>query len=168
MLGGYISDLEAGDVFEPVEYVVSAFMATEYAHGVEEGCEWFHSGQAPGGRQMRPPTMIHVDKMRILEKNCLKERRVAGAKGPHARIHYEYHARHHSPAYVGERLVVTGRIADRYERRGRTYLLYELEVRTAEGRLVTTYRDRTLLAYDPSVPPSPQEAPAPARAGVRP
>ena len=36
MLGGYISDLEAGDVFEPVEYVLTAFMASEYAHGVEE------------------------------------------------------------------------------------------------------------------------------------
>ena len=73
MLGGYISDLEAGDVFQPVEYVLTAFMATEYAHGVEEGWEGFHSSRAPGGRQMRPPTMIHVDKMRILEKNCLKE-----------------------------------------------------------------------------------------------
>ena len=114
MLGGYISDLEAGDVFEPVEYVLTAFMASEYAHGVEESWEGFQSSHAPGGRQMRTPTMIHVDKMRILEKNCLKEQRVGGAKGPHARIHYEYFARHHSPAYVGERLVVSGRITDKY------------------------------------------------------
>jgi hypothetical protein len=75
MLGGTISDLEAGDVFKPVEYVLTAFMCSEYAHGVETGHEWFHS--AHGGRQMRPPTMIHVDKMRILEANCLKERRVS-------------------------------------------------------------------------------------------
>jgi hypothetical protein len=149
MLGGYISDLEAGDVFAPVEYVVTPYMASEYAHGVEESCEWFHGPHSPAGRQIRPPTMIHVDKMRILEKNCLKEQRIAGAKGPAARVHYEYHARHHSPACVGERLIVTGRIADRYVKRGRTYLLYELEVRTADGRLVTTYSDRTLLSYIP-------------------
>jgi hypothetical protein len=149
MLGGYISDLEGGDVFEPVEYVVTPYMASEYAHGVEDNWEWFHSPHAPGRRQVRPPTMIHVDKMRLLEKNCLKEQRVAGAKGPHARIHYEYHARHHSPAYVGERLIVSGRIADRYVKRGRTYLQYEMEVRTADGRLVTTYTDRTLLQYAP-------------------
>jgi N-terminal half of MaoC dehydratase len=147
MLGGYISDLEAGDVFEPVEYVVTSFMASEYAHGVEESCEWFHSARAPGGRQIRPPTMIHVDKMRILEKNCLKEQRVGGAKGPHARIHYEYHARHHSPAYIGERLVVSGRITDKYVKRGRSYIDYHLEVRTSDGRLVTTYTDKTLLNY---------------------
>lgn len=149
MLGGYISDLEAGDVFEPVEYVLTSFMASEYAHGVEESCEWYHSRNAPGGRQMRPPTMIHVDKMRILEKNCLKERRVSGEKGPNARVHYEYHARQHSPAYVGETLRVSGKISDRYVKRGRTYISYYLEVRTSDGRLVTTYTDRTLLKYEP-------------------
>ena len=29
MLGGYISDLEKGDVFKPVEYVITAFMCSE-------------------------------------------------------------------------------------------------------------------------------------------
>lgn len=147
MLKGYISDLATGDVFEPVEYEVTAFMCSEYAHGVEESCEWFHSSDTPEKRQIRPPTMIHVDKMRILEKNCLKEQRVSGMKGPDARVHYEYHARHHSPAYVGERLVVSGKITDSYERRGRSYIDYYLEVRTKDGRLVTTYTDKTLLAY---------------------
>ena len=102
MLGGYISDLEKGDVFKPVEYVITPFMCSEYAHGSEETSEFFHSGGNPAGRQVRPPTMIHVDKMRILEANCDKEQRIAGMKGPDARVHYEYHAKHHSAAYVGE------------------------------------------------------------------
>jgi hypothetical protein len=153
MLGGYISDLEAGDEFESVEYVLTPFMCSEYAHGVETNHERFHSGTAEK-RQVRPPTMIHVDKMRILEANCLKEQRVtaggritAGPGGPDARIHYEYHSRQHSPAYVGERLVVSGRITDKYVKRGRTYIDYYLEVRTSEGRLVTTYTDKTLLRF---------------------
>lgn len=147
MLGGFISDLEKGDVFKPVEYVLTAFMCSEYAHGAEESCEWFHSEDAPGGRQIRPPTMIHVDKMRILEENCDKERRVAGMYGPDARVHYEYHAKHHSAAYVGEKLVVTGHIVDKFIKRGRPYLWYYLEVKTSDGRLVTTYNDLTLLRY---------------------
>src|SRR5262245_34772491 len=149
MLGGYISDLEAGDVFQPVEYRLTAFMASEYADRVGENWEGYPSARAPGGRQVRPPTMIHVDKMRILEKNCLKEQRVSGMKGPHARVHYEYHARHHSPAYVGETLIVSGKITDKYVKRGRTYINYYLEVRTGDGRLVTTYTDKTLLKYEP-------------------
>jgi hypothetical protein len=157
MLGGFISDLEAGDVFKPVEYVLTAFMCREYAHGVENNAECFHSDHAPGGRQMRPPTMIHVDKMRLLEANCLKEQRVkAGgrlvsgpqrADEPDARVHYEYHSRQHSPAFVGEKLIVSGKITDKYVKRGRTYIDYYLEVRTSEGRLVTTYTDKTLLRY---------------------
>ena len=147
MLGGHIGELEKGDVFKPVEYVITPFMCSEYAHGVEENWEGFHSSNSPLGRQIRPPTMIHADKMRILEENCDQERRVSGMKGPDARVHFEYHAKHHSPAYVGEKVIVTGRIVDKYVRREREYLWYYLEVRTADGRLVTTYNDLTLLRY---------------------
>lgn len=156
MLGGYISDLDAGDVFKPVEYVLTPFLCSEYAHGIETNHEWFHSASAPGSRQVRLPTMIHVDKMRILEANCLKEQRVsaggritADTQGPDARIHYEYHSRQHSAAYAGERLIVSGKITARYVKRGRTYIDYYLEVRTSDGRLVTTYTDKTLLRFEP-------------------
>lgn len=147
MLGGTLDDLEKGDELKPVEYELTGFICSEYAHSVEENCEWFHSHLAPGGRQMRPPTAIHMEKMRILEENCTKERRLSGERAPDARVHYEYHAVHHSAAYVGERLVVSGRIVDKYVKRGRTYLWYYLETRTKDGRLVTTYNDRTLLRY---------------------
>jgi hypothetical protein len=147
MLGGYISDLKTGDVLEPIEYELTSFMCREYAHGTEDSSEFFMSAHNPAGRQMRPPTMIHVDKMRILEKNCAKEQRVSGMKGPDARVHYEYHAKQHSAAYVGERLVVSGRIVEDYMKRGRPYLHYYLEVHTKDGRLVTTYNDRTCLRY---------------------
>jgi hypothetical protein len=146
MLGATIGDLEKGDVFKPIEYDLTPFICTEYAHASEESCEWFHSNRT-GGRQIRPPTMIHVEKMRILEANCLKERRVSGEIAEDARVHYEYHAIQHGAAYVGERIVVSGHIVDKYVTRGRTYLWYYLEARTSDGRLLTTYNDRTLLKY---------------------
>ena len=150
MLGATIGDLEPGDVFAPVAYELTAFICSEYAHSVEENCEWVHSARTPDGRQMRPPTMIHVDKMRILEANCLQERRVSGEAAADARVHYEYHAVQHSPAYVGEELVVSGKIVDKYVKRGRTFLCYYLEVHTKDGRLITTYNDKTLLRYKPN------------------
>ncbi len=58
--------------------------------------------------------MIHADKMRLLEVNCPKKRALAACAGPDARVHFEYHARRPQPAYVGEELVVSGRILDRY------------------------------------------------------
>lgn len=153
MLGGYISDLQAGDEFEPVRYTLTADAVNAYADGNEEDGSWFHSEANPWGKQVRPPTMIHSDKMRLLEANCAKERRIASMSGTgpelktDARIHYEYHCCQHSPAFVGEELVISGRIKERYELRGRTFLRYELEVHTGDGRLITTYLDRTLLRY---------------------
>lgn len=144
MLGETIDDLEAGDVFEPVRYTVTPLMVDAYAGGVEETCAWFHSADSLWGRQVRTPTMVHADKMRLLAANCPKD---PGYGGPNARIHYEYHARHHSPAFVGDELVVSGRVAEKYYKRGRTYLLYEIAVHSAHGRLVTEYSDRTLLRY---------------------
>jgi len=144
-----ISDLETGDEFAPVRYTVTSLMTAEYAHGVEETDEWFLSANNPLGRQVRIPLMIHADKMRLLEANCPAEARLSGKHGPDARVHYEYHARHRSPAFVGEELLVTGRIVERYMKRGRVYLHYQMEVHTADGRLVTEYTDRTLLKYRP-------------------
>lgn len=149
MLGRMISDLEAGDEFEPIRYVVTSLMTAEYAHGVEETDEWYFSDNNELERQVRIPLMIHADKMRLLEVNCPKEARLSGVRGPDARVHFEYHARHRSPAYVGEELVVGGRILERYVKRERVYLHYQMEVHTADGRLVTEYTDRTLLKYRP-------------------
>src|SRR5690242_14068793 len=135
MIGATIGDLDRGDVFEPVRYTLTRQMVEVYCDGVEDDLEWFHGDASPWGRQVRPPTMVHADKMRLLEENCPGERRIRGMQSPggmagaDARIHFEYHATHHRPAFVGDELVVSGRIADRYEKRGRTYLRYELEVR---------------------------------------
>lgn len=149
MLGGTISDLEPGDVFYPVEYELTADMTAEYAHGNEETCEWFLAPSGPGGRQLRPPTMIHADKMRILEANTLKERRLQGIRTPDARVHYQYHCHSHSVGYVGEYFRVTGRITDKYVKRQRTFITYHLEVHAGDGRLICTYDDITLLRYRP-------------------
>jgi hypothetical protein len=153
VLGGYISDLEKGDEFEAVRYTLTAESVIAYSDGNEEDGDWFHGDENPWGKQVRPPTMIHSDKMRLLEANCAKERRIAGMTGEaeldsDARIHFEYHCKQHSPAFVGDELVVSGRIKDRFERKGREYLQYELEVKAGD-RLVTSYLDRTLLRYTP-------------------
>jgi hypothetical protein len=151
MLGKTIGDLEMGDVFTPVRYVLTPFMCAEYAHGVEDTSEWFYSAAAPFDRQLRPPTMIHADKMRLLEANCDLERRIAGIRTDDARIHYEYKATQHSPAFVGEEIVVSGEIVARYTKRGGEYLHYRLRVETSDGRLITSYDDLTLLSYKPKM-----------------
>lgn len=149
-LGKTLGDLEAGDVFTPVEFTLTPLMCTEYAHGLEDTHEWYHSADNELGRQIMPPTMIHAAKMALLEANCDEERRIAGVHTDDARIHYEYHSTQHSLAYVGERLIISGEIMERYVKRGREYIRYSLTLKTSDGRLVSTYTDRTLLRYRPA------------------
>ena len=148
MLGKTISDLETGDVFEPVHYTLTPFMCAIYAHAIEEPSEWYYSAAAPFDRQVRPPTMVHSDKMRLLEANCTQERRIANEHTNEARIHYEYNAVQHGPAFVGEEIVVSGKIVERFAKRGGDYLHYEMRIESGDGRLITTYNDLTLLAYN--------------------
>ena len=149
MLGKKIADLEPGDELEPVKYLLTDLICAEYAHGNEDPTEYYYSAVAPFDRQLRPPTMVHADKLRLLEANAREEQRISGQLAEDYRIHYEYHAQHHSPAFVGEEIVVKGRISDKFVKRGREFLAYEMTIETGDGRLVTTYRDLTLLAYKP-------------------
>ncbi len=146
MLDGTIADLEPGDEFRPVRYLLTEFIAEEYAHGMEQDPDDYLVEVDGELRQVRLPTAVHSDKMRLLEANT-NETRLEGHYAKDARVHYEYEAQHHSPAFVGEEIVLTGRIIDKYVRKGRQYLSYEIEVKTGDGRPVTTYHDRTLLRY---------------------
>ena len=142
-IGRFVSDLEEGDILESVVYVLSPFMVREYCRGAGEHAESFHGPSVDGSEpQQVPPTLIHIDKFRLLDRTC------PGGPGPNARIHYEYHATHHRPVPIGEQLRASGRVARRYERRGRQYLEIEIDLRVhATGELLTTYRDTALLAY---------------------
>lgn len=137
----HVSDLDEGDVFEPVRYVMTPFIAREYCHGVEETSEALESSLAEGV-QYAPPTLVHITKIRLLKHNCPL------GPGPTARIHYEYHAKHHAPIEVGMELVSTGRVSRKFEKRGREYIELEIELRSAaDDELLTSYRDTSVLSY---------------------
>jgi hypothetical protein len=144
VLHRYVSDLETDDVFEPVVYVLSPFVIREYCHGVDEMFEGFHAPSADtGGAQMAIPTLTHIEKIRLLKKNC------PDGPGPHARIHFEYDATHHAAIPAGTEIVASGRVVSRYLKRGRAYLDIEIEVRSSStGELFTTYRDTSVLTYE--------------------
>ena len=150
-LGRYVSDLEKGDRLEPVHYTMSPFVVREYCHGMGEGREEFHAPVAPGGLQLVPPPLVHIDKIRLIQHNC-----PLGA-GPDARIHYQFHSKHHRLIPVGEELEASGIVSDRSQRKGRTYLDIDIELRVAgTHELIMQYWDTAILSYvrhDDSVQP---------------
>jgi hypothetical protein len=139
-VGRYVSDLEKGDRLGPVEYVMTPFIVHEYAHGVELNHECFHGGARQG--HFAPPTLVHTDKLRLFTASC------PAGDGPHARLHYEYDATWHTPIPAGTRIRTSGVVADRYEKKGRSYIVLEIELRGADdGIIYISYRDTALLAY---------------------
>jgi hypothetical protein len=49
---------------------------------------------------------------------------------------------------VGEPLTVVGKVTDRYTKRGRDYVVMEIDLRVrSDDRLLVHYRDTAIMAY---------------------
>jgi len=141
MLGRRVGDLQVGEVLGPVEHLLTPFMVREYAHAVEEFSERYHGGD--DGTPVAPPTIVHTDKVRLLDTLC------PDRSGP-ARLHLVYDATHHQPVPASRLLSVTGEVSERFERKGRDHMVITFEVRDKiTGALYTTYRDTTLMGFRP-------------------
>ncbi|MFI5011577.1 MAG: hypothetical protein ACHQAY_04450 [Hyphomicrobiales bacterium] len=137
-IGRYVTDLEEGDVLGPVEYKISRFVIREYAHAVELHQDCFQGREG----QIAPPTMVHLDKLRLYRHAC------PAGTGPHARLHYEYDATVHEAVRADEVLRVKGFVSKRYVKRGRDYVHMDIEMRAAsDDRLLILYRDTVILSY---------------------
>ena len=136
--GRYVSDLDSGDILGPVEYTLSPFVVREYCHAVELHQDYFQGSVD----QIAPPTMIHLEKLRLYRHAC------PAGTGPTARVHIEYDATFHEAVRVGERPRVRGKVSERYTKRGRDYVRLDIELRAAvDDRLLMSYRDTVILAY---------------------
>ncbi|WEX09042.1 hypothetical protein [Chelativorans sp. AA-79] len=137
-IGGVVTDLDVGDILGPVEYTLSPFVVREYCHAVEMHQDCFQSADD----LIMPPTLIHLDKLRLYNHAC------PGGTGPTARIHYEYDAEVFAPVRVGDRLSVSGEVKERYTKKGREYVLMEMQLKRIEtGELLVRYLDQVILAY---------------------
>lgn len=137
-VGGFVSDLETGDVLGPVVYTLSPFVVREYCHAVELHHDCFQGVDD----LIMPPTLIHLDKLRLYRHAC------PAGTGPTARIHYEFDVEMLAPVRVGDRLSVIGHLTQRYTKRGRDYLDLEMKLTRVEtNELLARYVDRAILAF---------------------
>lgn len=136
--GRYVTDLDIGDVLGPVEYILSPFVVREYCHTVELHHPVFQDDDRP----VMPPTLIHLDKLRLYSHAC------PAGTGPTARIHFEYDVEVFEPARTGDALSVSGKVTRRYVKNGRDYVILEMELRRRpDDTLLIRYTDRVILAY---------------------
>lgn len=136
--GRYVSDLQAGDRLGPITYQVSPFTVREYCHSVELDHEIFLGIDTP----LAPPTLVHLDKLKLYEAAC------PAGTGPDARVHIEFDATYHAPVPVGTEVEVSGVATERFQKRGRTYVVTDITMTEAATRkTLVEYRDTVILSY---------------------
>lgn len=138
--GRYTTDLDVGDVLGPIEYTMSKFVVREYCHANE----LHHPCYQGRDINFAPPTLVHIDKLKLYKAAC------PAGTGPTARIHYEYDATIHAPIPVDVPLRVTGKVVERLQKKGRTYVITDIEMRTAaDDTPIVTYRDTIIVSFSP-------------------
>lgn len=103
------------------------------------------------------------------QHSWVMRRHFSWAGSVHAKCDVELAA----PVRPGDRIHVTGRIADRYERRGGRYAVFEMTTVDDDGRLICTVRNSMLLNFrevvtrrrETQADPPAASAPDPAKAG---
>ncbi len=137
-IGRYTTDLDMGDVLGPIDYEISPFQVREYCHSVEMDHEIFLGKEG----QIAPPTLIHLEKLRLYRHAC------PAGTGPTARIHYEYDATFHDLVPVSTPLEVKGTVIDRTIKRGRDYVQMLIELRRkSDGKVLVEYRDTIIVSF---------------------
>ena len=115
----------------PVSYAVTDRLVDVFCSATEETHPWFTKDSPFGGR-IAPPVITGGDYSKLM-----------------ASMGYNlgYHARHHAeslaPMRLGDQLTVTGRVMDKYKRRGLRYFVLDYQATNQRGEAV--YR-RTITA----------------------
>ena len=111
-------EFQIGDDLGSHEYVVTEEMVREFADGLEDHHPWYLEG-SPFGSPIAHPTMTVRDFSPLIKKLGRE-----AASGLHAKQETELF----NPVKIGTRVTVRGKVADRYEKPGRKYLVWEYSV----------------------------------------
>ena len=130
------AQIEVGEEFDPVEYDLAAEMILKQADAVEDYNPWYRE-DSPFGGPIALPTITCRDYLPLL----LGWRYAFAGIG----ILAKHEAEFLYPARPGSRITVRGKIADKYVRRGRPYIVIECSSVDEEGREITRTKHTVML-----------------------
>jgi len=135
-IGTTVSELAPGDVLPGVEFEVTSFAAELY----RQRTGWPTAGPIEPGEPIAVPPFLHVLKVVLLEHAC------PAGPGPEPRMHYEFDIDLLAPVRVGAVFKVSGSVPEVYVKRGRRYMVLQIDVHDAQtGAAVAHCRDTSLL-----------------------
>jgi hypothetical protein len=117
-------DLQVGLKVGPLTYTITPDMVADFCAALPTGTAPYAAGAADKAAVM-PPTLLTTDYVALLHGQL--------ELGWGLMARHSLKIRH--PIRVGETVIVTGEITDKYERKGRHYWTLRYEVRNADGEV---------------------------------
>ena len=111
-------DLAPGTVTGSIEFMVTDQMIDEYLEAMEFSHPWFTTGAAPYPSRLAPSDMIAKLAMTEVFQNYIQRE-----LGPNMRARQAF--KFYAPIRVGMKVKATGRLAEKYERRGKRFVTME-------------------------------------------
>ena len=135
--------IEVGAEYGPWTYPLAARIA-RHLEAVENSHPW-HNERSPWGPPVAPPVVMGNATLRFIDSI---------APVPPGTLHAKQELEIERPQRLDRRLIAYGRFADKYERRGRKWFVFEARFRDDSGLIIG--RSRVTMAFPPASSP-PQE-----------
>jgi len=125
---------EVGEVFGPIEVLVDDYKVKSFAFTQDDYRSWYFDDSPFGGR-IGHASILAND---LLQLYHLRYEEYGASET--AGLHTQEELWFHNPIFVGERATLRGEYVDKYERRGKGYVVMEAEARGEDGRLLVRHR----------------------------
>lgn len=135
--------LQVGQVLGPWETVFTEKDVREYAASIDDENPWYLRRPSLG-QPVAHPAMAATFGIPLLQESCSKI--LEEADQPWAGLHAKAEHRYTNPIPIGKRLTVRGKVAEKYIRRDRYYVVVELWVVDEDERDIVRIKDTILLS----------------------
>jgi len=135
--------LQMGQELGPWETVFTEKDVRDYAASIDDENPWYVQRSALG-QPVAHPAMTATFGIPLLQESCSKI--LEDADQPWAGLHAKVEHHYTNPVPIGKRLTVRGKVADKYIRRDRYYVVVELWAVDEDGQDIVHIRDTILLS----------------------
>ena len=132
--------VELDEPFGPIEQLVDDYAVKRFAFMMDDYHPWTF-GESPFGRRIGHAGILGNDLLQLFT-TVYDPNTVVG-------LHTQEELWFHAPVFVGERARLSGHYVEKYERRGKGYVVMDAEARGEDGRLLLRHRGVEIMRVQP-------------------
>lgn len=129
------ADIRVGEELEPVSVEVTEEMIKDYGELLDDRNTYYAENTDFGG-PIGHPSLASLLAFKPFDKRYPPE-----PGGIHAKQEFEFH----NPIRPGVMTRISGKIVDKYEKRGRKYIVFESRIEDQEGKLLVSSKTYSII-----------------------